>query len=104
MSDHFEQLIFTTLNENLDQPEDETNNLYKNFKNSSYFSPEEFNNLSTSKNLPNGFSFIHLNINRLNCHFDDFLLLLQKLNHKFSIICLTETWTFDDSISSSLTP
>ena len=79
MSNNFEQLIFNTLNENLDQDEDETNNLYKNFKNSSYFSPEEFYNFTTTEKLPNGFSFIHLNINRLNCHFDDFFSFLAKI-------------------------
>ena len=42
--------------------------------------------------LPNSFSIMHLNIRSLSKNFKDLKSSLSLINHKFSVIALTETW------------
>jgi hypothetical protein len=43
-------------------------------------------------NSPKSFSVMHLNIRSLSKNFKDFKSVLSLINHKFSVIALTETW------------
>ena len=67
---------------------------------SNYLSPSEidknFQNFSTES-----FSVLHLNIRRMNKYFEAFQDFYKSLNTKFSIICLTETWTNDSDTNQN---
>ncbi|XP_039292283.1 uncharacterized protein LOC120353277 [Nilaparvata lugens] len=52
------------------------------------------------ENGMNALSIIHLNIRSYRKNFDDFIILLECLKHKFDIVILTETWlSLDENIT-----
>ena len=55
---------------------------------SRYYKIDEFLNKKISHNA---FSILHMNISSLQGHIDDLKILLSLLNHKFSVIGITET-------------
>ena len=62
----------------------------KNFD-TPYVIPEEFH--SQFKNqLPDGLSFLHINIRSINKNFEKFKLFLSSLGFTFSVFCYSETW------------
>ena len=58
---------------------------------SNFYSSQEFNNLVQARYFNDKLSFLHLNISIRN-KFDALISYLNSLDHKFSIIALTETW------------
>ena len=58
---------------------------------------DQFNSLVTNLDLQeqDTFSIMHVNIRSINNKFDDFTEYLRSLDHKFSIIGLSETWLND---------
>ena len=45
---------------------------------------------------------LHLNIRSLQKNFDSLLSLLMTLKFEFKVICITETWCYDNSMNHSL--
>ena len=67
--------------------------IYPSLQNSrinQYYDTESFNGLVSNFNQRD-FSVMHLNINSIKANGDSLLSFLSTLNHKFDIICLTET-------------
>ena len=56
--------------------------------------------LSSFKSV-NSFHILHLNIRSLNKNFENFKSFLSTCSHTFSIICLTETWSSNDSFKDN---
>ena len=52
----------------------------------------------------NNFSVLNLNIRSLATHYDELLIFLNRLLHKFSIIILTETWLTTSNQNDYLIP
>ena len=59
---------------------------------SNFYSSQEFNNLVQARYFNDKLSFLHLNIRSIRNKFDTLINYLNSLDHKFSIIALTETW------------
>ena len=51
----------------------------------------------------NSFSVVHLNIRSINKNFESFSEFYSKLNHVFSVICFSETWTSEENINKNST-
>ena len=91
---NFESIL---LNNNQDPDE----NLTENFKNCSYFTPNELK--ESLKNVPHKiFSIISFNIRSMKKNFEEFRDFITNLNLEFSVICFTETWCLDDPRNESL--
>ena len=59
---------------------------------SNFYSSQEFNNLVQARYFNDKLSFLRLNIRSIRNKFDALINYLNSLDHKFSIIALTETW------------
>ena len=96
----FRTFDFERILNNDSQDPDETFNAFS-FKDSQYFTPEE-----STRNLnhfdKSSFSVLHLNIRSLQKNFDSLFNLLMTLKFKFKVICITETWSSDNSINLNL--
>ena len=57
--------------------------------NCNYYSIEEF--LSAKFNSSKSFSILHLNIHSIDRHIEEFRIILEMLDFKFDIICLSES-------------
>ena len=71
-------------------------NPFDDIHDSSYYTPEEFNNtiIHNQENI----SLLHLNSRSLNKNFEHFENLLNSINNfTFSIIGITETWLHENS-------
>lgn len=69
------------------------NFLKGNCKNSAYFLESEFNKLTLDNNISSkNFSCLHINARSLSKNIDKLQLLLTRLSHSFSVICVSETW------------
>ena len=88
------------LNNDSQDPDENFFNAF-NFKDSQYFTPEEF-----SQNLnsfdKSSFSLLHLNIRSLQKNFNSLLNLLITLKFEFKVICITETWCSDNAKDHNL--
>ena len=62
----------------------------QNSRRNQYYDTEKFNRLVSDQGRRD-FSVMHLNINSVRANGDSLLSFLSTLNHKFDIICLTET-------------
>ena len=100
-----ESTLFENLNFNpfdiesilLNKNQDPDENLFENFKNSSYFTPTDLKfSLEHSPYTNESFSIISFNIRSMNKNFEEFRDFIYDLNYQFSIISLTETWCLDD--------
>lgn len=70
------------------------------YYNSQYFTIDKFNDDIVSLDLSgNELSIFYVNIRSVRHKFDMFLDYLNSLNHKFSIIALTETWLKNEETS-----
>ena len=49
----------------------------------------------------NDFSIFHLNIRSIKIFFGNFKLFLSSLNFNFSVICFSETWLDEETLSTS---
>lgn len=83
-----------TPNDNLDPD----SNYYNENLETKCFSPSEFKSFSKNNN---DFSILNLNIRSMEKNFENFKDLLQRLNFKFHVICLTETWQKGDKMNIS---
>ena len=75
---------------------DPDSNFYSDVCDCNYYTEGAFNeiiqnNLAFSESL----SSIHLNIRSLGCYFNSLTNLLVSINHKFSVIGISETWLQD---------
>ena len=68
-----------------------------------YFTSSTFNNSFNSVNF-NSFSLIHINIRSINANGDSFVSYLSTLKLKFSVICLTETWSDEQNLLDNIFP
>ena len=68
-----------------------------------YFTSSTFNNSFNSVNF-NSFSLIHINIRSINANGDSFVSYLSTLKLKFSVICLTETWSNEQNLLDNIFP
>ena len=100
----FESLSFNPFNFEsilLNNNQDPDENLTENFKNCSYFTPNELK--ESLKDVPyKNFSIISFNIRSMKKNFEEFRDFITNLNYEFSVICLTETWCLDDPRNESL--
>jgi hypothetical protein len=60
--------------------------------NDSYFVEDDFNKIINVKSLASNFSLLHINTRSLNKKIAKLTTYLNILNHKFSVIAITETW------------
>ena len=100
----FENLSFNPFNFEsilLNNNQDPDENLTENFKNCSYFTPNELKD-SLEKTPLNNFSIISFNIRSMKKNFEEFRDFLTNLNYEFSVISLTETWCLDDPRNETL--
>ena len=106
-----ESSLFENLNFNpfsyesilLNKSQDPDENLFENFKDCSYFTPNELK--VSLENIPyknKSFSIISFNIRSMKKNFEEFRNFINELNFEFSIISLTETWCLDDPRNESL--
>ena len=58
-----------------------------------YFQTHNFHKLIQEKQAQNSFSILHTNICSLYANGEDLEMLITNLEHKFSVIALSETWT-----------
>ena len=87
----------------LNKSQDPDENLYENFKNSSYFTPNELKvSLESMPYNNKHFSIISFNIRSMKKNFEEFKDFITELNFEFSVISLTETWCLDDPRNASL--
>ena len=63
-----------------------------------YFTSSTFNNSFNDSS----FSLIHVNIRSINANGDAFISYLSTLKLKFSVICLTETWSNDHNFLDNI--
>ena len=103
---NFENLKFDPINDNsilLDNLSDPDFNLYaENLQSleTQYFLPEDLtNDLKSDK--PHSFSVLHVNVRSFSKYFDKLKLFLSQINYQFKIICLSETWANDSSITTN---
>ena len=69
-------------------------------KNCNYFVEGTFNKYLLKHNVSqHSFSIMHLNIRSIPANFTSFLSYLDNVNHRFSVIGLTETWLKQPNIS-----
>jgi hypothetical protein len=59
---------------------------------SSYYMEDEFNQMISNKLVDDNFSLLHVNARSLAKNLDFLNIYLNTLNHKFSVIVVTETW------------
>jgi hypothetical protein len=73
---------------------DPDSNYYINqtHKPSRYMHINAVNKLLTPNTEQNPFSILHLNIRSLKRNFDDLTTLLSMIEHKFTVVALTESW------------
>ena len=69
--------------------------------NAQYFSVEETKSHINEFTSENSFSILHINIRSMSKNFEKLKLMLHECDHKFSIICLTETWCSDESFRNN---
>jgi hypothetical protein len=93
-----ENLIFNPFGDNLDEDTFDDIDPDKNFYNTYHTKPCKYlhtdainNILDTSKDLAS-FSIFHMNIRSVKFFFYHLEAYLSMINHKFSVIALTETW------------
>ena len=80
----------------------DTNNFLESFTiqpNFDYFQTHDFHKLVQKKQVQNSFSILHTNICSLYANAEGLEMLLYKLNHNFSVIALSETWTSKQEIN-----
>ena len=68
-----------------------------------YYDAEKFNSKFNSMSL-NDLSIIHVNIRSLPRNGITLVAYLRTLNHKFSLICFTETWLNSDRFMEDIFP
>ena len=68
-----------------------------------YYTTHEFNILYPQNDEQN-FSVFHCNIRSINANGDDLINYLETINHKFDLICLSETWSKDIQFLNSFFP
>ena len=95
----FENLTFNTFdNENIlwNDSFDPDSNFFNthNSTNTTYFTPETLKVMIKENNI--SFSALHLNIRSLKKNFESLKNLLVQINFCFKVICITESWCFDD--------
>ena len=87
----------------LNKNQDPDENLFENFKDCSYFTPNDLKvSLEEIPNENKTFSIINFNIRSMRKNFEEFRNFIYKLDFEFSIISLTETWYLDDPRNESL--
>ena len=65
------------------------------FTNTTYFTPETLETV-IEENNDMSFSVFHFNIRSLNKNFESLKYLLAEINFSFKMICITESWCYDD--------
>ena len=63
--------------------------------NCQYYSIDEFSAANFNPNK--SFSILHLNIHSIELHIEEFRIILEMINFKFDIICITESKIIKDS-------
>ena len=71
------------------------NYLKYNCDNTIYCTESQFNLTHSSEPNLTKFSVLHINARSLFKNFDNILLFINSLDHKFSIIAISETWLDD---------
>ena len=74
----------------------DTNNFLESFTiqpNFDYFQTHDFHKLIQKKQAQNSCSILHTNICSLYANAEDLEMLITNLEHNFSVIALSETWT-----------
>ena len=67
-----------------------------------YFETHDFHTLIQKKQAQNRFSILHTNICFLYANSEDLEILITNLEHNFSVIALSETWTYKQVTSKQL--
>jgi exonuclease III len=72
---------------------------YKNFNNlgNIYYLEDEFNQLLIDKSIDSNFSLLHINIRSLSKNLEQLTIYLNSLNHRFTVIALSETWANENN-------
>ena len=75
--------------------------IYGNYRNlgNTYYLENDFNHLVVQNSIDSNFSLLHMNIRSLSKNYDQLIVYLSCLKHRFSIIDLSETWTNENNQS-----
>ena len=75
--------------------------VYCNYRNlgNTYYLQIDFNQLVVQNSIDSNFSLLHINIRSLSTNYDQQIVYLNCLKHRFSIIALSETWTNENNQS-----
>ena len=89
---------YLTMDTNLDPDNNYYNHIIHNINNCDYYDEQKFKNLLQTTDETN-FSILHCNIRSITNKHDDFVGYLDSLDHKFSVIGLTETWLNSNNVN-----
>jgi hypothetical protein len=88
------QLQFVSKTLKMDKEFDADNNYLKALlKNSEYVTELQLNALTHEESNSKKFSILHVNVRSIVKNIDNTVDLIGSLDHKFSVIAVTETWT-----------
>jgi len=90
--DHINQLCLTNVSLKFDKNLDASRNCQNFFKNSNYITEEQIN-VPLNKNYNCSFSIMHTNVHSLMKNMDTIQQFISRLNYKFSVTAVSETWT-----------
>ena len=80
----------------------DANNFLESFTlqlNFDYFQTHDFHQLIRKKQAQNSFSILHTDICSLHANVEDLETLINNLEHNFSVVALSETWTSKQEIN-----
>lgn len=83
---------------NLDPDNNYYNHIIHHIDNCDYYDEDKFKKLLRTTNETN-FSILHCNIRSITNKHADFVEYLDSLDHKFSVIGLTETWLNSNNVN-----
>ena len=105
MNPNFENMAyrpFIVQDECLNSENDPDINFYRDISalDAKYLTPQDFQGQFECFKK-DSISVLHLNIRSMNKNFENFKDFYASLNFNFSIVCFTETWAEDNSISKN---
>ena len=89
---------YLTMDTNLDPDNNYYNHIIHHIDNCDYYDEDKFKKLLRTTNETN-FSILHCNIRSITNKHADFVEYLDSLDHKFSVIGLTETWLNSNNVN-----
>ena len=103
LGESFENLSFNCFNKENNILINNSNDPDVNLYNEDDFDTRYFTVENLQYHVPddNTFSVLHLNIRSMNKNFENFKYMLNMLKYEFKVICITESWCNDESMSTN---